>query len=155
MRHTIIVLVGVLIGIVLFSAAFAEAALSGAYRCEAGFGAESVVWHYNPVGIPQVVRRIRIYNASGVLVLDSGPIVGIVPARGSVPVTNLFEGEQSLVNWTQAADTAPPIPRMDTFATRYIAAGDITAFAFDSVGNPIAAIVSAVDLASISRVNCP
>ena len=131
MRHTITVLVGVLIGIMLFSAAFAEAALSGVYRCEAGFGDESVVEHYNPVGIPQVIRRIRIYNSSGVLVLDSGPIVGVVPARGSALVTNLFAGEQSLVTWTQAADTALPIPRMDTF------------------------IVVGPDVTSISRVNCP
>ena len=93
----------------------AQAALSGTYRCEAGFGDEGLIWHHNPASIPQVVRRVRIYNNSGVLVFDSGAIVGVVPARGSAVIINAFAGEQTLVTWSQAADTVLPLPRLDMF----------------------------------------
>src|SRR5918996_3325223 len=108
-------------------AAESRAVTSGSYRCTAFQGDPDpdtslvpVIIHYNPTNNTQQIRRIRIFDQTGAVILDTGALpVGAlpVPAQGStflaVDFSATIQGEQVIINWSQGADTSAPIPRVD------------------------------------------
>ena len=117
----------IVVVVVALSVAWAgpvHAAFSGAYRCTGTVGPNGSyhafysVIHYNPTGVTQTIRRIRLYTSNGVLYYDTGAIVMNVAPRGSrgfdIPQDNLgIDDVQVIVWWTQPVDTALPIPKTE------------------------------------------
>ncbi len=109
----------------------ASALLAGSYRCTGTLDNTTLfmaVVHYNPTANAQVIRRVRMHDSSGTLYFES-QVPQTVAARGSfafavaTPPLGL-DDVQVLVSWTQATDTAAPIPKADVALVN--ASGDVS-----------------------------
>ncbi len=124
MKTLIVVAIVVSLGVGL--AGEAHAVLGGNYRCTVSLDEDAfgnlwfpILEHYNPNPGAQSIRRIRVFDSTGTLVLDTGPIPAgavLVAGRGALafvppfPALGLF---QIVVSFSQAVDGQNPLARMD------------------------------------------
>jgi hypothetical protein len=107
----------------------AQAVTSGVYRCYVHQGSfdnrtstTPLIFHYNPNATGgQSITRVRIFDHLGGALFDQSFAPGnfTVNGRGSTfvitAISGVFEGLQVIVNWKQAVDAAPPIPRLTLY----------------------------------------
>jgi hypothetical protein len=111
----------------------AQAATAGFYRCFVSQGSLDdgqssllpIIFHHNPNGVTQHIRRIRIFDSEGNQLADQRFAVGekTVPPRGSIQIAattappggDTIQGLQFVVNWSQATDAGAPVPKVGLF----------------------------------------
>ena len=105
----------------------ADAATAGSYKCLGradGVTFFFEVVHHNPNASTQNIKRIRGYDPTGALVIDTGVVTIPVAGHATFPffLTDLpfiapaDSGDFVLiVNWAQGNDVAPPISRANHY----------------------------------------
>jgi hypothetical protein len=95
-------------------------ALSGSYRCTINVLYASnqfaILKQFNPTSHVQNIKRVRVYNSSGVLIVDTGSITVPVPPNGNTYSTFVGSGGtdyQVVVNWNQSVDGPAPLARVE------------------------------------------
>ena len=108
-------------------ASTADAATAGSYKCLGRADGDSYVFevvHHNPNASTQNIKRIRGYDTTGALVIDTGVVTIPVAGHATFPffLTSLpfiapaEVGDFSIiVNWAQGNDVAPPTSRANHY----------------------------------------